>query len=80
MRDNTGSEVILLVSREYQINMIDYYSEFFKADFQLDGNSSFSLNESADIQRLKDIFRWSLNNKLANALVSTEALSILEIE
>lgn len=82
LQEKTNDEIVLLLSRKYQINMVENYSDFFEADFSSDGSGVFRLkgtNKQETLQALKEYFRWTLSIQLLNAFMSDDALHILGV-
>lgn len=84
LKERSGVEGILLLSREYQISMIEDYSDIFEATFTPDGNGVFRLKDNdADLNShltyLKSCFRWTLSRSVIDAFMSKEAIEELGI-
>lgn len=81
LQKRSKDEVVLLLSRKYQVNMIENYSQFFEADFS-QGNGVFRLrgdDKAKTLKELKEYFRWTLNIQVLKAFVSTDALQALGV-
>ena len=85
-KQRTGVEAILLLSREYQLSMLEDYSDFFEATFTSDGNGLFRLKnvgEDEDLRTklsdLKSCFRWTMSRQMIDAFLSEEAIQELGI-
>ncbi len=82
LQGKTNDEIVLLLSRKYQINMVENYSDFFEADFFADGSGVFRLketNKQETLQALKEYFRWTLSIQLLDAFMSEDALHVLGV-
>lgn len=82
LQEKTNDEIVLLLSRKYQINMVENYSDFFEADFSSDGSGVFRLkgtNKQETLQSLKEYFRWTLSIQLLDAFMSDDALHVLGV-
>ena len=83
LQEKTNDEIVLLLSRKYQINMVENYSDFFEADFSAGGNGVFRLkgkNKQETLQALKEYFRWTLSIQLLDAFMSDDALHVLGVK
>lgn len=78
-RRDTGEEAVLLLSREYQMNMIANYSDFFDVQMDDDGQGVFRLKDGVTKELLKDYFQWTLKNNLLSAFMAPEALEKLGV-
>lgn len=83
LEKNINEEPILLLSRKYQINMIEKYSDFFEADlssgkqgvsFRLKGEDKQKIIES-----LTKSFRCTMSMQFLKAFMSVDALQELGI-
>ena len=82
LQEKTHDEVVLLLSRKYQVNMIENYSDFFEADFSSGGSGVFRLkgnNKQETLQALKEYFRWTLSIQILDAFMSDDALNVLGV-
>lgn len=79
LQRQTGEEAVLLLSKKYQINMIENYSEFFEVDFGDRNHGIFKLRETASLDDLKNYFRWTMSVRLVDAFVSPEAIRELGV-
>ena len=82
LQEQTNNEVIPLLSRRYQINMIENYPDFFEADYSGGGSGVFRLKKSNQpeiLRELKEFFRWTLNIQILEAFLSDEALHVLGV-
>lgn len=82
LQTKTHDEVVLLLSRKYQINMVENYSDFFEADFSTQGSGVFRLkgaNKQDTLQSLKEYFRWTLSIQILDAFTSDDALHVLGV-
>ena len=79
LQRQTGEEAVLLLSKKYQINMIENYSEFFEVDFSDSNHGVFKLRETVSLDDLKNYFRWTMSVRLVDAFVSPEAVRELGV-
>lgn len=79
LQRQTGDEAVLLLSKKYQINMIENYSEFFEVDFGDRNHGIFKLRETVSLDDLKNYFRWTMSVRLVDAFVSPEAIRELGV-
>ena len=80
LQEQSEEEVILLLSRKYQINMIENYSDFFEADFSSGGQGVFRLkgeDKQETLKALKQYFRYTMSMQMLNAFTSNDALQEL---
>lgn len=80
LQEYSDEEVILLLSRKYQINMIENYSDFFEADFSCGGHGVFRLkgeDKQKTLDALKEYFRWTMSIQMLDAFTSDDALQEL---
>lgn len=80
LQEQSEEEVILLLSRKYQVNMIENYSDFFEADFFSGGQRVFRLkgeNKQETLKALKKYFRLTMSMQMLNAFTSDDALQEL---
>ena len=80
LRKQRNEDYILLFSRQYQISMIEKYSDFFEAEFYNDGNGVFRLKGAVSkktLELLKEYFLWNMSIQLIEAFRSDEALNEL---
>lgn len=80
LQEQSEEEVILLLSRKYQINMIENYSDFFEADFSSGGHGVFRLkgeDKQETLKALKEYFRYTMSMQMLNAFTSDDALQEL---
>lgn len=80
----TNEEIILLLSKQYQLNMIENCSDYFSVIFSPDGKGVISLKDDFSdreriLEELKERFRWTMSTKYINAFVSEGALQELGI-
>ena len=78
-QQETGDEAVLLLSRKYQTNMVDNYSNLFDVKMDETGEGTFTLKEGVSVEDLECYFRWNLSMKLLNAFVAPEALQTLGV-
>ena len=79
LQRQTGEEAVLLLSKKYQINMVENYSEFFEVDFGDRNHGTFKLREAVSLDDLKNYFRWTMSVRLVDAFVSPEAIRELGV-
>lgn len=79
-RRDTGEDAVLLLSREYQMNMIANYSDFFDVQMDDDGQGVFRLKNGVTKELLKEYFQLTMKINLLRAFLSPEALRKLGIE
>lgn len=80
LQEQSEEEVVLLLSRKYQINMIESYSDFFEADFSSGGQGVFRLkgeDKQETLRALKQYFRNTMSKQILNAFTSNDALQEL---
>lgn len=73
LKEQTGEEAILLLSKQYQLDMVENYSEFFEVDFTNANQGVFRLKGGVSIENLKNYFRWTMSIKLLEAFMSPDA-------
>lgn len=78
-RYTTGEEAVLLLSREYQMNMVANYSDFFDVQMEDDGQGVFRLKEGITADVLRDYFQWMMSADLLSAFMAPEALEKLGV-
>ena len=79
LQRETGEEAVLLLSKKYQINMIENYSEFFDVDFSDSNHGIFKLRDTVELEDLKNYFRWTMSVRLVEAFISPEAIKELGV-
>lgn len=82
LQEKSDDEIVLLLSRKYQINLVENYSRFFEADFSTGGSGTFRLkgtNKQKTLQELKEYFRWTLSVQILDAFMSADALHVLGV-
>lgn len=79
LQRETGEEAVLLMSRKYQLDMIENYSNFFVVTFDEAGRGTFQLKDDVDLEDLKFYFRWTMSLQLLKAFLSPEALGKLGV-
>ena len=82
LQEKSNNEVVLLLSRKYQINMLESYSDFFEADYSVGGSGVFRLKkpeQNNTLQDLKEFFRWTLSIQILEAFLSDDALHVLGV-
>ena len=80
LEEQTGEEIILLLSQKYQINMIENYSDLFDVIISANGNGLFRLkgkDKESTLSALKNRFRWTMSIRYINAFLSDSALKAL---
>ena len=75
-RQKTGNETVLLLSEGQQASMMERYAQYLDVDAYID-RSTFRLRNGVSIAEIEDIFRWTLDDELLNALTSPEAIGML---
>ena len=78
-RFKTGDEAVLPLSREYQMNMVANYSDFFDVQMESDGQGLFRLKEGIGADTLRDYFQWTMDQALLDAFQAPEALEKLGV-
>lgn len=76
----TGEEAVLLLSRKYQMDMIENYSAYF--DVEIDGAGQGVLrlkDEIRNVDELSRFFRWTTSLQLIRAFMSPDALKELGV-
>lgn len=76
---DTGEDAILLLSREYQLNMIANYSDFFDVKIDNAGQGVFCLKDDVDIEQVKFYFRYTMKISLLKAFLAPEVLEKLGV-
>ena len=76
---DTGEDAILLLSREYQLNMIANYSDFFDVKIDNAGQGVFCLKEDVDLEQVKFYFRYTMKISLLKAFLAPEVLEKLGV-
>ena len=79
LQRQTGEEAVLLLSKKYQINMVENYSDFFEVDFSDSNGGVFKLRETVSLDELRTYFRWTMSARLIDAFVSPEAIRELGV-
>lgn len=83
LQENFNEEPVLLLSRKYQINMIENYSDFFEADLSYGGQGVFFRVKGDDkektIEALTKNFRCAMGMQLLEAFMSADALHELGV-
>lgn len=82
LQEHSNEEAVLLLSRKYQINMIENYSDFFEADLSCVGHGVFRLkgeDKQKTLETLKSYFRWTMSMQLLDAFMSEDALQELGV-
>lgn len=76
---NTGEDAILLLSREYQMNMITNYSDFFDVKVNDAGQEVFCLKDGIELEQIKFYFRYTMKLSLLKAFLAPEVLKTLGV-
>ena len=74
---NTGREAAMLVSKKYQVSMMEEYSDLLDID-AYEERGVFRLRKGASMEEIVECFRWTIDRDLMNALMSEEAVQELE--
>ena len=80
VRSATSEEVILLMSRKYQVALAERWYDYFTVDFHKIDDAAFRLRDDAVIPMLDDMFRWTQDMALIEAMTAPGALSSLGID
>lgn len=82
LQESFNEEPILL-SRKYQINMIENYSDFFEADLSSGGQGALFRSKGEDKQKIIEAltknFRCTMGIQLLEAFISVDALHELGV-
>lgn len=83
LEESFNEEPVLLLSRKYQINMIENYSDFFEADLSSERQEVFFRLKGEDkqktIEELTKSFRCTMGMQLLKAFMSVDALRELGV-
>lgn len=83
LQESFNEEPILLLSRKYQINMIENYSDFFEADLSSGGQGVLFRSKGEDKQKIIEAltknFRCTMGIQLLEAFMSVDALHELGV-
>ena len=79
LQQQSGEEAVLLLSKKYQIDMVENYSEFFEVDFGGAGPGIFKLKDAVNPDDLKSYFRWTMSVKLVDAFMAPDAIRELGV-
>jgi len=79
LQEKSGEKAILLLSKKYQLDMVENYSNFFDVELEVPGRGIFRLKENVTIDDLSDYFRWTLSVKTIKAFMSEEVIMELGI-
>lgn len=74
---DTGKEVAILVSKKYQVSMMEEYSDLLDVD-AYEERGVFRLRETVSMDEIAEWFRWTIDRNLMNAFMSGEAVQELE--
>lgn len=82
-QEETSEEAALLLSRAYQISMMEHYSNFFQVDmYRKRGvfclTREVSMHE-VSMHEFEKVFRWTMDSNLVDAFMSPEAISELGV-
>lgn len=77
-QEETCEEAALLLSRAYQISMMEHYSNFFEVDMYRN-RGVFRLKQEVPVHEFEKIFRWTMDSNLVDAFMSPEAISELGV-
>ncbi len=76
----TGEEAVLLLSRKYQMDMIENYSDYFDVEINGAGQGTLRLkDEVKSVEEISRFFRWTMSMHLIRAFMSPEALKELGV-
>lgn len=83
LQESFGEDPVLLLSRKYQINMIEHYSDFFEADLSYGGQGVFFRLKGEDKQKMIEAltknFRCTMGMSFLEAFMSEDALHELGV-
>lgn len=79
LQRQTGEEAVLLLSKKYQIDMIENYSDFFEVTFDGIEQGLIRLKQSVSLPELQDYFRWTMSVKLVDAFMAPNAIRELGV-
>ncbi len=83
LQESFNEEPILLLSRKYQINMIENYSDFFEVDLSSGGQGALFRSKGEDKQKIIEAltknFRCTMGIQLLKAFMSVDALHELGV-
>lgn len=83
LQESFGEDPVLLLSRKYQINMIEHYSDFFEADLSYGGRGVFFRLKGEDKQKMIEAltknFRCTMGMSFLEAFMSEDALHELGV-
>jgi len=77
LRDESGEEAVLLMSKKHQLNMMANYSNYFDVELGSPGQGMFRLKKGVDYDKFSNYFRWAMSMKLINAFMSKKAVNEL---
>ena len=77
--EKSGEEAILLLSKKYQLDMIENYSTFFDVVLGKPGQGVFKLREGVTVEELSSYFRWTMSIKIIQAFMSEEVIMELGV-
>lgn len=80
LQEQYGEEAILLLSKKYQLNMVENYSNYFEIEFNGPGQEIFKLKKNIPSDEIKNYFRWPMSVKIIKAFMSKEAIMELGIK
>ena len=70
---DTGKETALLVSKNYQISMMEKYSDLLDVE-AYEQRGVFCLREEVSVDEIEECFRGTIDRNLMNGLMSGEAV------
>lgn len=76
--EKTSEEAALLLSKAYQISMMEHYSIFYDVEMYRK-RGVFCLNQEAPLHEFEKIFRWTMDSNLLDAFMSPEAIRELGV-
>lgn len=77
IKQYTGKDVISLLSRQYQYDMVG--NEYIDVTFDGTDNPVFGLKPDADIKAMEDYYKWSHSIDVINALTDRTSLACLGV-
>ena len=79
LQQQTGEEAILLLSKKYQLDMIENYSDYFDVELNGPGQGIFKLRDDITVDNLSNYFRWTMSMKIIKAFMAEEAITELGV-
>ena len=77
-QEKTSEEAALLLSKAYQISMMEHYSSFYDVD-RYRNRGVFCLKQEIPLHEFEKVFRWTMDSNLVEAFMSPEAISELGV-